>query len=132
MTVLSFLVSVVPLLTVFLKNAERYISCVEDALKLSAGAMVILVILLLKVIGKLKIPGRVVTATMMLILCWLFAKVLSDLLTISLAWWISEIVDFVIFTPLIKSARAAIQVEKTASASAEATVEAIKTYLGRT
>ena len=100
-------------------------------MKLSIGALVIMIIMLLKVIGKLKLPPRLVTATVMLVMCWLFAKLLEDLLIIALAWWVSEIVDFIIFTPLIRRTREAILVQKTAAASAEATVEAVKSYLGR-
>lgn len=131
LTVLSFLVSVVPLLSVFIKNFDKYVSCAEDVMKLSIGALVIMIIMLLKVIGKLKLPPRLVTATVMLVMCWLFAKLLEDLLIISLAWWVSELVDFIIFTPLIRRTREAILVQKTAAASAEATVEAVKSYLGR-
>lgn len=132
LTAFSILVSVMPLLLLFLFNFHRYVKSVEDAIKLSVGGMIIAVILIIKAVGKLKIPGRVVTSTLFLLLCWLLSGMLSDLLTIACVWWISEVVDFVIFAPWIRRTREALLIEKTAAASAEATVEAVKAYLGRT
>ena len=128
---LSFISSVLPLLLVFMKNFDRYVSSAEDAIKLSFGVILVLVVILLKVIGKLKIPGRLVCSTICLMMCWLFATMLSDLLLISGAWWISEVVDFVIFSPLIKHTKKKIEIAETAAASAAATAEAIEAYLGR-
>jgi hypothetical protein len=131
LTACSILVSVMPLLLLFLVNLPRYVRSVEDAIKLSVGAIVVIVILVVKAIGKLKIPRRVVTSTIFLMLCWLLSTMLSDLLIIAAVWWGSEILDFVVFAPWIKRTRQALLVEKTAAASAEATVEAVKAYLGR-
>lgn len=116
----SFLVSVVPLGLFFLKNFDRYVQGADDIWKLSAGAVVITVIMLLKVLGKLKIPGRVVTSVLFMGLCWLFASLLEDLLIISTIWCVSEVVDFVIFSPIAKAIARKLNIYETAVATAEA------------
>ena len=116
----SFLVSVVPLGLFFLKNFDRYVQDADDVWKLSAGAVVITVIMLLKVLGKLKIPGRVVTSVLFMGLCWLFASLLEDLLIISTIWCVSEVVDFVIFSPIAKAIARKLNIYETAAATAEA------------
>ena len=116
----SFLVSVVPLGLFFLKNFDRYVQDADDVWKLSAGAVVITVIILLTVLGKLKIPGRVVTSVLFMGLCWLFASLLEDLLIISTIWCVSEVVDFVIFSPIAKAIARKLNIYETAAATAEA------------
>lgn len=116
----SFLVSVVPLGAFFLSNFDRYVTSYEDVWKLSAGAVVITVIMLLKVLGRLKIPGRVVASVLFMGMCWLFASLLSDLLIISTIWCVSEVVDFVIFSPIARAIARKLNIYETAAATAEA------------
>lgn len=121
----SFLVSIVPLGAYFLANFERYVDDMEDVWKLSTGAIIIMIIMLLKVLGKLKIPGRVVASVLFMGLCWLFASLLADLLIISTIWCVSEVVDFVIFSPIAKAISRKLLIHETAEATALATKEAL-------
>lgn len=116
----SFGVSFIPLMSIFIRNYDRYVSSVSDAVKLSFGAVFVLIIFLLKAVGKLKIPGRLMTATVLVFFCWLFSTVLADLLLISAVWWISEAVDYFVLSPLIGRTKEAIRIKRTADATAEA------------
>ena len=91
-----FVVSLGPLVLFFFSNYDRYVSSLRDVCKLSAGGMIIAIIILLKVLGKLKVPGILVTSTIFMGLCWLFSTVLPDLLLISGIWWGSEVADFIL------------------------------------
>ena len=117
---LSFLFSVMPLIIHFAMNADRYVKCLGDAVKITFGGIIIFIILIAKTVGKLKLPGRFVTSTVLLILCWLFSTVLSDLIIIAAVWWASEMVDFLVFTPLIKRTKESILIQRTAMAIKEA------------
>lgn len=117
---LSFLVSVAPIMTLLVVNSDRYIRCLGDAVKITFGGIVIFVILAVKTVGKLRLPGRLMTSTVLLLLCWLFSTVIPDLMLILTVWWGSEAADFVIFTPLIKRTKENILIQRTANAVKEA------------
>ena len=56
----SFIVSVAPLVVVFAINWDKYAETPADTVKLCFGGALIVVLLLLKVIGKLRMPSRIV------------------------------------------------------------------------
>lgn len=112
--------SIIPFACIFIGNFDRYVTTVGDAVKLSFGAVFISVILLLKAIGKLRLPGRLMTATALVFFCWLFSSVLEDMLLISAVWWVSEAADHFVLSPLISKTKEAIRIRRTANATAEA------------
>ena len=114
----SFLVSIVPLGVFFLNNFDRYVKEVRDVWKLSAGAVVIVVIMLFKVLGKLKVPGRVVGSALFMFMCWLFSSLLADLLVISTIWCMSEVADYMIFSPMAGAIKRRLALQETAEATA--------------
>ena len=81
--VLSFLFSVLPLGAVFVLNFDKYTETVVDTVKLSFGGVLLVVFVILKVLGKLKMPRRVVFYAFVFLGAWLFAAVLEDLLILS-------------------------------------------------
>lgn len=113
----SFLVSVLPLGCFFLKNFNRYVTSTDDVWKMSVGAMIIIIIMLLKVLGKLRVPGRMVVSAIFMGMCWLFASLLSDLLIISTIWCVSEAVDFIIFAPIGRAIQRRLNIRETAEAT---------------
>ena len=121
----SFLVSVMPLGAYFLVNFERYVTCTRDVWKLSAGAVIICIVMLLKVLGKLKVPGRLVASVLTMGMCWLFSALLADLLIISAIWCVSEVADFIIFSPIAKAISRKLLIHETALATAQATKEVL-------
>lgn len=130
--VFSFLVSVGPLAWFFFQNFGRYVETVGDAVKLSMGGMALLVIVVFAVIGKLKIPGRLVSAFVLCALCWSLAALLEDLTIITSIWLGSTVADEMIFSPLVKVTQRRLDIQETADATATATARAVESYLGRT
>ena len=57
----SFVVSAAPLLIFVFANWSNYAKTPSDTIKISVGLVIAIVLFLLKVIGKLKMPKRVVT-----------------------------------------------------------------------
>ena len=128
----SFLVAVMPLLTFFTMNFGRYVRCVEDIVKLSVGGIAVLVIVAFIALGKLRVPGRLVTAFVLCALCWLLSSVLVDLTVITTIWLISTAVDVMVFSPLVRYTKRRLDMSETADTTAAVTMDAVKTFLGRT
>ncbi len=116
--IINFLVYILPLGIFFLNNFDRYVRTAKDVVKLSAGAIVIIVILFFMVLGKLKMPGRLVMSVLFMGLCWLFNSMLSDLLIISALWCVSEVLDYVIVSPISKMLKRRLSIQETAYATA--------------
>ena len=128
----SFMVVLGPLLVYFAMNFGRYVSSVEDAVKLSFGGIAVLVIVAFVALGKMKVPGRLVTALILCALCWLLASVLGDLTVITTIWLGSQAADVMIFSPLVQYTKRRLDMSETADATAAVTMDAVKTFLGRT
>jgi len=93
---LGLLVSISPIMIFFIANASRYVSSGYDAFKLASGGVIIAFILLLKVMGKLKIPSAVSVFGIMLLLSYLLDAVLRDLMLFSFLALIGELGDLVV------------------------------------
>ena len=90
---LSFALSVCPVAIYFWVNAHRYISTVPEGIRLGAGAVLLLGIVFLKVIGKLKVSSRTTLFGMVFVLCYLMQAVLNDLLIFTFLALCGEIMD---------------------------------------
>ena len=132
--VLSFIVSVAPLLVVLIVNWGEYTNTVSDAVKLSCAGVMIAVFLFLKVVGKLKMPRRVVFYGLLCLLVWLLQPVMGDLLLLSGMAFLGELIDFIFFQSAIKRTREKIHIEKQTESTAgvvEDQMEAMfKKYMG--
>ena len=128
--VLSFLVSVLPLGVVFAWHFREYVGTVLDAVKLSAGGAILLFFVALKVLGKLKVPRRVVFYALVCAGAWLFEALLKDLLLLSFAALAGEAIDFAVLQPKIARRKREAEREKVADATAERVEEILDKYIG--
>jgi len=128
--VLSFLFSVLPLGAVFALNFDKYTETVVDTVKLSFGGVLLVVFVILKVLGKLKMPRRVVFYAFVFLGAWLFAAVLEDLLIRSGAALVGEGIDYIILQPMISKRKAAREREAVADVTADRLEEVLDKYIG--
>ena len=115
---LSFAVSVLPVAIYFFANADRYFVTVPDKVKLTCGLVCMLVIVFLKVMGKLKMPSRAVLFALVMVMCYLLERVLDDLIVFSFLALIGEILDM-ICQHFIKKAKEERMLQKSADRTAK-------------
>ena len=126
----SFLASIIPLGLVVWIHRDEYIATVGQAVKLSIGGIIVAILLLLKIIGKLKMPRRVTVFAMIFILSWLLAVVLQDLMLLSGAALIGEVVDEIFFRHSIKRLDERIHMEKSADVTVQRMEQMMQKYAG--
>ena len=126
----SFLVSVAPLLVVIILKWNSYTSEPSDSIKLGVGCMIGLVFVLLKAVGKLKMPSRIVSFGIVFIMSYLLKAILDDLILLSGMALAGEVLDMIIFQPFIKKIKEKIQIGKQANATTAQMEEVLKQYLG--
>jgi hypothetical protein len=73
--------------------------------------------LLLKVIGKLKLPSRIMTYSTVLLLSYLLDAVLEDLIVLSFLALVGELIDLIFFQAPIKRIKEEIHTGKIADAT---------------
>ena len=115
---LSFVLSVLPVLVYFFANADRYFVTVPDRVRLSCGLVCLGVIVFLKVMGKLKMPSRAVLFGLVTVLCYLLERVLNDLIVFSFLALVGEVLDMVC-QAFIKKAKEDRLIEKSAERTAK-------------
>lgn len=117
--ILSFVLSLGPVLVFFFINMGKYISTVEDAVRLSFGGVLILGVVVLKIVGLLRMPPRVVLFALIFAGSYLLHSIISDLIIFSFLALVGEIGDSIcqIFIRREKERRS---IEKTAQATATA------------
>lgn len=130
LVVCSFLASIIPLGLVVWMHRDEYIATVGQAFKLSIGGIIVAILLLLKIIGKLKMPRRVTALAMIFILSWLLAVVLQDLMLLSGAALIGEVVDEIFFRRSIKRLDERIHMEKSADVTVQKMEQMMQKYVG--
>ena len=130
LVVCSFLASIIPLGLVVWMHRDEYIATVGQAVKLSIGGIIVAILLLLKIIGKLKMPRRVTAFAMIFILSWLLAVVLQDLMLLSGAALIGEVVDEIFFRRSIKRRDERIHMEKSADVTVQKMEQMMQKYVG--
>ena len=91
--VLSFLCSVGPVSVFFLINWDRYVQTVPEKIKLSCGIVFLLIIVLLKVMGKLRLPSRAALFGIIFVMCYLLEAIIDDLLILSFLALVGELLD---------------------------------------
>ena len=126
----SFIVSVFPLaLTLFLKRGE-YMTTVSQTVKLSAGFLIGAVLMILKTVGKLKMPRRLTLYVTITLMAYLLKPILSDIMLLGVMAIIGEVCDSLFFGIAIKRTRQAIADERCAESTAGRVEEVIKKYMG--
>lgn len=124
----GFLASTLPLAALLGMKWDEYTAEPGSGIKLCFGAVVIVILLALKVLGKLKLPSRVTVMAVSLILVYLLEALLADLTLILLVATIGEAVDAFIFAPFAKRCKERIGVMKQADATADRVEELLKQY----
>lgn len=122
--VLSFVLSIGPVAIYFCINADRYFVTMSEKIKLTAGLMLLVIITLLKVLGKLKMPSRTGFFGVIFIMCYLLEAVLNDMLIFSFLALVGEVMDSVCQIFIRKAKE-----DKLTSRAAEKTAEEIKRVL---
>lgn len=115
----GYLASITPILVVIGFNWDDYFSTTVGAVKLSIGGIICLSLLFLKSINKLKMPEkRVVFYLIVFGLAYLLESVLYDLVLLTGAALLGEIIDMPI-TAKADSMQKQLDVNMTAKATAE-------------
>ena len=127
----SFLVSIAPLLAVLIARWNVYTKTPGDTVKLCIGGVICLFFIFLKVIGKLKMPSRIVLFGVVFALLYLLKAILDDLLLLSGMALAGELLDMLFFQMAIRRTKERILIEKTSTATSEKVEEVIKKYIGR-
>ena len=130
LVVCSFLASIIPLGLVVWIRRDEYIATVGEAVRLSIGGIIVAILLLLKILGKLKMPRLVTTLAMIFILSWLLAAVLQDLMLLSGAALFGEVVDEIFFRRSIKRLDERIHMEKSADVTVQKMEQMMQKYVG--
>ena len=126
----SFIASVLPLaLTLFLKRGE-YMTTVAQAVKLSVGFLIGAAFMLLKTMGKLKMPRRLTLYVVVTLMAYLLKPILSDIMLLGVMAIIGEVCDSLFFGIAIRRTRNAIADERCAESTAGRVEEVIKKYMG--
>lgn len=132
--ILSFVCSVAPVTVYFCINHNKYIMTVPDKVKLSIGAVIVAIIVVLKLIGKLKVNSRIAVFATVFLLAYLLEAVLADLLVFSFLALCGEIADTIIMA-IVKKMKRDLLVKESAEVNAQANAkemeEAFKRLSGR-
>ena len=126
----GFFVSAAPLAAVFFLNLDRYVQSTRDGWKLGLGGGIVAVLILLKALGRLKLPSHVTTVAVVTLLSWLLSSLLSDLTLLCAAYLVGEGLDALFFRRTAKRLREEAAREKQADATASRVEEMLKTYIG--
>ena len=110
---LSFALSVLPVVIYVVLHKDRYFTTLPQQVKLSVGGAFLVVIVLLKAMGKLKSPGRVGVFGAVFLLCYLLEAVLNDLIVLSFLALVGEVMDGVC-QAYIRRAKAQREAQRTA------------------
>lgn len=127
--VFSFFVSVLPVALILFINWGKYTGyTVAGTLRLGVGAIIACTCVVLKIIGKLKMPRRIILFASIFAMSYLLQPVLADLMLISGMALAGEFVDFLFFQTAIKKIKDEINTEKASDATATKVEEIIKKY----
>lgn len=129
--VFSFLASVLPVGIALILNFPKYTVTVQETVKLSAGLVIIIAIVIVKLLGKLKMPRKITSLAIVFVLSYLMNSLLTDLMLLSGLALLGEFLDLIFFQRAIKEAQENRVVEKTSDATAAQVEEVIKKYVGR-
>ena len=115
---LSVICSVAPVLVFFFINMDKYTRTVSETVKLTAGGMLLFSVVILKVLGKLRMPSGIVLFGIAFLLTYLLSAIINDIMIFTflalLGEALSSVCDFV-----IKAQAKRLEREKTASITAE-------------
>ena len=128
--VMSFIASVAPVAAVVAANADKWFSTPREAVKIGIGAIIGAVLIIMKVLGKIKMPRRLVTFGLVFTMIYLLGSILPDMLLLSGMAFLGEALDFLFFQRAIRSTREMIGIKKTADATTKQIEDILDKYVG--
>lgn len=126
----SFIVSIAPLVIVLIINWGKYTKTPGETVKLCIGGIMVAFFIFLKVIGKLKMPRRIVLFGVVFIMAYLLQAIMNDMLLLSGMALLGEFIDMVCFQGFMKKLEENILVGKTANATTDQVEKVIQKYIG--
>lgn len=126
----SFIVSIAPLVIVLIINWGKYTKTPGETVKLCIGGIMVAFFIFLKVIGKLKMPRRIVLFGVVFIMAYLLQAIMDDMILLSGMALLGEFIDMVCFQGFIKKLKENILVGKTANATTDQVEKVIQKYMG--
>lgn len=124
--ILSLIVSAAPLLIYVFINWGHYAKTPGDTVKISVGLVIAIILFLLKVIGKLKMPKRVVTYSVIVVLSYFLYPLIQDIVWLSMLCLAGEVADLLLLQRPIKKLKEDILIGKTADATTKQVKEEMK------
>ena len=132
LNVLSFIVSIAPIVVVFAFKFGEYTKTVKGGVSLAIGGVLAVVLILLKVLNKVpKKVHRVVKYGIVFVLLYLLQGLLKDAVLLCGCAFAGELLDFAIFTIPLKRINEMITTEKTADAVADKVSEKLIAKMNR-
>lgn len=124
----SFISSVAPIVVYFAINSDKYIKTPEDTFKLCLGGLICLGIIMLKVIGKLKLPSSTVAFGFLFLLSYLLKSITDDLLIFSFLALVGDLADKIFFGIPISRLKKSIEYERSAEVTADKVDKLMERY----
>lgn len=128
MSICSFIISIAPVTVYFITNRESYIGSYEDTVRLCCGGIICLAVILLKVIGRLRLPSSTVVLGTVFILSYLLRSITNDLIVFSFLALIGDIADRVLLSIPIKRCRERLHAERSADITAKKLESVLERY----
>lgn len=125
----SFTVCLAPLIAIVAFNWSDYIETPSDAIKLTVGGMFAVVLLVLGILGKLKLPSKIVWYGVGLIMAYLLQPIIDNILMLFTALLAGELVDMMLFKWSIKRTKEQILINRTADTTTNQVEQVIAKYL---
>lgn len=124
---LAFILSIAPILCIIGFNWSEYTVTVVETIKLSIGAIIAIIFVLMKCIGRLKFPEkRVFGYLIVFVMVFLLESILNDLLLFSAGALIGEVLAMPVEYKA-KKMEQSLTVDQTAEATAKKLEAIIKT-----
>ena len=124
----SFICSIAPITVYFAVNSEKYIKSPEDTFRLCFGGLICICLLMLKVIGKLKLPSSTVAFGILFLLSYLLKSITDDILIFSFLALIGDLADKIFFAIPISRLKKSIEYEKSADVTVRKLDEVMERY----
>ena len=124
----SFICSVEPITVYFAVNSEKYIKSPEDTFKLCLGGLICLCLIMLKVLGKLKLPSSTVAFGFLFLLSYLLKSITDDILIFSFLALVGDLADKIFFAIPISKLKKSIEYEKSADVTVRKLDEVMERY----
>lgn len=126
----GFLASSAPLIAVLIARWDTYVKTVPEGIRLGIGGVILLVMLVMKLKGSLKMPSGTTVVLLVLVLSFLLDRVIQDLTMLCAAYLVGDTANILIFKRKIDSINEENKNKKQAQANAEETKKILQEFIG--